>query len=174
MSEPDTYYLYKLYPLQDIVLSNMTDIKSKFYLTDGTTVSRFMLHHRYSDDLDFFLNSDNDFPKEAERVVIRLNETFKKKSEVTYRSLTFYRIIIKSDEIGLKLDLVNDVSYHSGGFFENDRYHKIDNERNILSNKVTALQRNAPKDVADILYLSFKYNFNWMDIIEDAKKKIPG
>lgn len=48
---------------------------------------------------------------------------------------------------------------------------RTDTPGNILSNKVTALSRLAAKDVADIVYLSLKYSFNWPDIISDASEK---
>ena len=171
MSEQGTFYIHKLYPLQDQVLSLFTNLKSRFYLTGGTAISRFMLNHRYSDDLDFFLNNDKEFTVEAERAISKLGELFNSGINVTYKSSSFYRATINSQDISLKLDFVNDVGFHSGEFLQNDKYHKIDNEKNILSNKLSALQRGAAKDVADILYLSFQYEFNWMDIIEDAKKK---
>jgi hypothetical protein len=41
----------------------------------------------------------------------------------------------------------------------------------VLSNKVTALSRNAAKDFIDILFLSFKYSFNWEVIMDEAKQK---
>lgn len=171
MSEQDAFYIHKLYPLQDQVLSLFTNLQSRFYLTGGTAISRFSLNHRYSDDLDFFLNNDSEFTAEAERAISGLAGLFKSGINVTYKSSSFYRMVIDSENTSLKLDFVNDVGFHSGEFLHNNNYHKIDNEKNILSNKLSALQRGAPKDVADILYISFQYEFNWMDIIEDAKKK---
>jgi len=52
-----------------------------------------------------------------------------------------------------------------------DFFGKVDNWRNILSNKLCALSRMEPKDYADILFISQKYNFNWEEIIQEAKKK---
>ena len=48
---------------------------------------------------------------------------------------------------------------------------KIDNWRNILSNKICALSRMEAKDYADILFIAKQYAFNWEDIITDAKEK---
>lgn len=171
MSEQDEFYIHKLYPLQDQVLALFTSLQCRFYLTGGTAISRFMLNHRYSDDLDFFLNNDSEFIAEAERAINDLAGLFKSDLNVTYRSSSFYRAIVHSQNIPLKLDFVNNAGYLSGEFLQNNKYHKIDNEKNILSNKLSALQRNAAKDVADILYISFRYAFNWRDIIEDAKRK---
>ena len=118
----------------------------------------------YSDDLDFFLNSDSEFTAEAKKAVSGLAELFKPGIDVTYKSPSFYRATINSQDISLKLDFINDVEFHSREFLHNNNYHKIDNERNILSNRLSALQRGAAKDVADILYISFQYEFNWMDL----------
>lgn len=170
MSEQEKFYTLKLYPLQDEVLSSLKNLQSRFYLTGGTAVSRFMFQHRYSDDLDFFLNNDDQFTAEAEKAIGSL-EGLDAEVNVTYKSSSFFRAIINSQDVSLKLDFVNDVGFHSGGFVSNEYYHRIDNERNIISNKLSALQRNAGKDVADVLYISFHCGFNWKDIIEDAKRK---
>ena len=53
---PDNYYSDKLYPFQDEVLGAIQSLKSGFYLTGGTALGRCYLNHRYSDDLDFFVN----------------------------------------------------------------------------------------------------------------------
>ena len=57
----EEYYLNKLYPLQDRVLRIIETQNQGFYLTGGTALSRFYLNHRYSDDLDFFVNNIDDF-----------------------------------------------------------------------------------------------------------------
>ena len=62
----ETQYLDKLYPLQDKVMKIFSDEKVKHYLTGGTVLSRFHFQHRYSDDLDFFMNMDIGFAKESD------------------------------------------------------------------------------------------------------------
>ncbi len=59
------YYEKQLYPLQDKALEVITKANTGFYLTGGTALSRAYLHHRYSDDLDFFVNQKEDFEKET-------------------------------------------------------------------------------------------------------------
>ena len=51
----------ELYKLQDKVFEALKGNYGSLYLTGGTALSRFYLHHRYSDDLDFFVNSDPSF-----------------------------------------------------------------------------------------------------------------
>lgn len=49
---------------------------SPFYLTGGTTLSRGYYNHRFSDDLDYFLNGHPDFPVVAERCIKNLSMRF--------------------------------------------------------------------------------------------------
>ena len=51
-------------------------------------------------------------------------------------------------------------------FFENRLWAKYS-----LSNKITALGRGEGKDLADIVWLSKKYSFNWIEIIDQASNK---
>lgn len=53
--------------LQDIVLETLSNADTEFYLTGGTAASRGYLHHRFSDDLDFFVNDDKRFALWADR-----------------------------------------------------------------------------------------------------------
>lgn len=59
----NSYYTDTLYPLQDKVLKIIDALGTPFYLTGGTALSRCYLHHRYSDDLDFFVNNEPKFVK---------------------------------------------------------------------------------------------------------------
>ncbi len=52
------FYFYSLYPLQDHVLHVLSELDIGFYLSGGTAASRGYLHHRFSDDLDLFVNDD--------------------------------------------------------------------------------------------------------------------
>ena len=50
----NTEFYDALYSFQDAVLETVFEEPLGFYLTGGTALGRFYLHHRYSDDLDFF------------------------------------------------------------------------------------------------------------------------
>ena len=164
----EEYYIHKLYPLQDIAIKIMGSIDTKFYLTGGTALSRFYLNHRYSEDLDFFTNRDTDFKKSADIFIRKLNEVFSNVNVTLYGN-DFLRMLIDYNTTQLKVELINDVGYHYNGFLDNGC--KIDNWQNILSNKISAISRNAAKDYADIIFLSLKYSFNWIEIFEQAKAK---
>ncbi len=141
-----------------------------FYLTGGTALGRFYLNHRLSDDLDFFVNQAADFKKQAERSVAAIRKSGLQ-IEIGTASDSFLRIAVLRDEISMKIDFVNDVIYHYGGFEAADFFPKIDSWRNILSNKLCAISRSEPKDIADLLFIAKNFSFEWPEIIEEAKNK---
>ena len=63
-----TYFFDRLYPFQDAVLREMAALDTGFYLTGGTAASRGYLGHRFSDDLDFFVNDAPLFSLWSDRV----------------------------------------------------------------------------------------------------------
>ena len=146
------------------------DQKVDFYLTGGTALSRCYLNHRYSDDLDFFVNEAPDFKKQTEKVVTAIRKGGMQVGIGT-ASESFLRITVLKDEVSLKIDFVNDVIHHYGNFEAAYFFHKIDSWRNILSNKLRAVSRLEPKDIADLLFIAKKFAFEWPDIMEEAKNK---
>lgn len=164
------FYKDLLYPLQDRVLNQVAVSGTSFYMTGGTVLGRFLLNHRYSDDLDFFLNAATDFREQIEKLIEFLNLTFR---DIRMNNLqdSFARYYIVENDLQLKLEFVNDVKFRVGIPIRKEDGLQIDTWDNILSNKLTALSRTAPKDYADVLFLSLKYKFNWKTIIDHAKQK---
>jgi hypothetical protein len=78
------------------------------------------------------------------------------------------------EQIELKLDVVNDIAAHYGGFEQHAILGRIDSWQNILSNKLSALFRFEAKDVADIWVIAKHRCFHWMAILEEAKTKEAG
>jgi hypothetical protein len=165
----DKYYTDRLYPLQDRVLKEIEKSNTFLYLTGGTVVSRFYLHHRYSDDLDLFSNQHKDFEKEIDRVTQHLKKSFQVDLQV--KDVAYGRAFIKEDDLLLKIDYVNDVGFHAGEVINSPLFARTDNWKNILSNKVTALAREEGKDAADIIFMCLHYPFKWEHIINEAKNK---
>ncbi|NLV20085.1 MAG: nucleotidyl transferase AbiEii/AbiGii toxin family protein [Bacteroidetes bacterium] len=67
----------KLYLLQDKFLKWWADLGLPFYLTGGTALGRFYLNHRYSEDLDFFVNDDPLFLKYIQRIKDEVEKYFR-------------------------------------------------------------------------------------------------
>src|SRR6266542_603948 len=66
-------FLEHLYPMQDRALARIAALETGFYLSGGTAASRGYLHHRFSDDLDLFVNDDDRFALWAQRVIQALD-----------------------------------------------------------------------------------------------------
>lgn len=58
----------RLYQFQDVVLNLVGQSNTTFYLTGGTALSRCYFHHRYSDDLDLFLDFSPDYEKQSRTI----------------------------------------------------------------------------------------------------------
>jgi len=182
MNSYEKYYLEDLYPLQDGVMSIIQKLNTPFFLTGGTALSRHYFNHRYSDDLDLFVNSYNEFSVLVDKVLLSLESPeFQKAFHIEKESIkkfeNYAQIFIndvQNQEIKLKIDFVNDISIHFGDFENNRQLGSIDSWRNILSNKLTALFRFEPKDIADIWVISSNKKFNWKEIINEAKSKEAG
>ena len=71
---PERKFYNNLYGVQDDLMKMVQDQEVDFYLTGGTALSRCYLNHRYSDDLDFFVNEAPDFKKQTERVVTAIRK----------------------------------------------------------------------------------------------------
>jgi len=161
----------KLYLLQDKFLSWWLSLDLPFYLTGGTALGRFYLNHRFSEDLDFFINADTRYQHYIAELKNKITSRFTVSIQQSLFAEDFTRFFITEDDSFLKIELVNDVSYYSG----NPAIYQfgiIDTPLNILSNKLTAIiGRDEPKDIFDIIHLSLNYSFNWPDIFEHAKQK---
>ncbi len=158
-----------LYPLQDQVIPLFRD--TPFYLTGGTALSRGYFQHRYSDDLDYFLNDHSDFSRLVERQVAKLAAVFKD-THIALRGDNFARLFVSPER--MKIERINDVPAHIGALVSHPALGVIDSKENILANKITALiDRSLPKDVAD-LYTLLKDGLSIKKALLDADSKAAG
>lgn len=165
------FYNNNLYPIQDQVLHIAEQINTKFYLTGGTALSRAWLQHRYSDDLDFFLNNDPAFSEEVNKMLHGLTDHFGNKLQRLIDTSAFHRWVITDNETQLKVEFINDVAFRRGTPVKTPLFFQTDTVENIASNKISALSRNEPKDIADLLFIEKRYTPGWPAIVEDAKQK---
>ena len=161
----------KLYQTQDKILLALKPVLSSFYLTGDTALGRFYLNHRFSEDLDFFLNKSNTFRssvKNIEKVLVNKFSLLKHES-IVYDD--FVRYYIEDEEMVLKIEFVNDIAYRCvvPNIYQ---YGFIDIPFNLLTNKLTAIVgHDEPKDVFDIYSLAQHYMFNWLEVFDEAKNK---
>jgi hypothetical protein len=170
-----SFYFDVLYPLQNDVLQVINLLETGFYLTGGTASSRGYLHHRFSDDLDLFVNDDPQFILWAERIIQSLNQTSGWSCQVLNRDERFVRLSLNHENIQLKIELVNDVPAHVGVIENHSILGRLDSKENILANKITALlSREEPKDLADIWGFCCQLGISIDAAIHDARSKAAG
>ena len=174
---PSQYYEKNLYPLQDGVLNTLNQSGTDFFLTGGTALSRAYYNHRYSDDLDFFLNNSQTYDEQLDKIFALLRENgfvWDIKNEFS-RVKDFTTLKVKKDsDYSLKLDFVNDKVPLFGEIKKTDLFYRTDSIRNILSNKLSALFRYAAKDIADIWEIARHEKINWFLLINETRQKEAG
>ncbi|MBE7468580.1 MAG: hypothetical protein DPW09_23065 [Anaerolineae bacterium] len=170
------FYLNVFYPFQDEVLRILNEeIETGFYLTGGTAASRGYLNHRFSDDLDFFINDDNRFGLWSERVIQKLSQQRNWRCDVLQKEERFVRLNLAQGDIFLKIEFINDVPARVGDPWSHPILGRLDSAENILANKLTALLgREEPKDLADVWGFCSQMNLSLTAAIEDAQSKAAG
>lgn len=164
------------------MLSLVKKSETPFFLTGGTALSRYYFHHRFSEDLDLFVNDDPCFSMYVKTILSLLKDRdLQPHLTIDLKDITlgdtYTRLVIhdkNNPEIELQIDMINDIAPQYGNFEYDSILGKIDNWRNILSNKLTALFRSEPKDVADIWIIAKNKKFQWKDIVMEAKSKEVG
>lgn len=173
MANNSAFYFDILYPFQDRAIQAINRADTGFYLTGGTAASRGYLQHRFSDDLDYFVNDDNRFGLWVERIIQSLNKEWK--CEVMMKEERFARLNLVQKDLSLKIEMINDVPVRVGDIQNHPILGRLDSAENILANKVTALlDREEPKDLADIWGFCCQKNLSLQAAITDAQSKAAG
>ena len=159
-----------LTPEQEFVFEKIAKDKylsKRFYLTSGTALSAFYLHHRLSEDLDFF--SETQF---SNNYIIKfmgsISSNLKAKSKFTQIEETRIFELKTKDKI-LKIDF----NYYPFKRIKQGKKLKgveIDSLFDIATNKLLLLnQRTDIKDFVDSYFLLKKYTV-W-DLMTGVQKK---
>jgi hypothetical protein len=170
-----TFYFETLYPFQDRVLQVLSRLETGFYLSGGTAASRGYLDHRFSDDLDLFVDDDDRFGLWAARVIQGLSQQGQWRCEVSLQEERFVRLTLFEGENLLKIELINDVPARVGQIRQHPILGRLDSPENILANKITALMdREEPKDLADVWGFCCQMNLSLADALVGAQSKAAG
>jgi predicted nucleotidyltransferase component of viral defense system len=173
MSNPSSFYFDVLYPLQDRVIQVINQADTDFYLSGGTAASRGYLQHRFSDDLDYFVNDDLRFGLWVERIIQALNREWT--CEVLMKEERFARLNLLQGNMMLKIEMINDVPARVGEVESHSVLGRLDSAENILANKVAAiLSREEPKDLADVWGFCRLKNLSLHEAITGAQGKAVG
>jgi predicted nucleotidyltransferase component of viral defense system len=163
----------KLEPIQQRVLQVIAEsqLTKLFYLTGGTTLSSFYLHHRYSEDLDFF--SETEFDP-------TIVTTFFKSQQSTIKYQTFdiqtsfNRFLVFLSLPGKKV-LKTEFTYYPFPRIERKGCYQqleIDSLIDIGTNKLfTIAQQPRSRDFIDLYYILKSATFTLPDLYRHAKIK---
>lgn len=146
------------------------EICRAFYLTGGTALAEFYLHHRLSEDLDFF--SENEFDPQAISAFFAKNKKKLDFKEIDFQRsfnrnlffVDFGRDVVKTEFTYFPFVPVGECL--SAGDL------RIDSALDIAVNKIfTIYQKPRSRDFIDIYCLRRKFEFEMEDLIKKARIK---
>lgn len=141
---------------------------ANFYLTGGTALAAYYLHHRLSDDLDFFSFDEGDrifLHVFAERIKTEVSAEDVRYERLYDRNQYFFRV--GQDDLKVEFSRYPFKQLEKSGLVNR---LKIDSFRDIAANKLMALlDRFDPKDFVDLFFILKKAKL--ADIRKDAELK---
>jgi len=143
-------------------------VTRKYFLTGGTALSVFYLHHRRSNDLDFFTLQETNLGQTD----FLLKTTWRHEYVRTRASTNFLSLLLKDVKVEFVIDRLSNDEERDACTIESHEL-RIDTPRNIISNKLCALaSRMEPKDYIDYYALYNALHIASLDdLLEEAKKK---
>lgn len=168
-----TFYMERLYPLQNRILNVINELCPSLYLTGGTALSRFYFTHRYSDDLELFANDESSFSSIVEKAVagIMTIEGVSLQKMESGVGDGYVRIEVAEGDISLTIDFVNGIVYRLGKPERREGF-TVDTLSNIFTNKISAIiGRDELKDIVDVREICRSCLFKWDRVIEVSQEK---
>lgn len=142
-------------------LSRIDDLSREFFLTGGTALSVFYLHHRSSEDIDFFSTKSRNLASIDEKV----RRLFEDDVTLIQSSPDSYFYLIRDVKVDLIFDPLSFDQSRPTAYLETGKKILIDTLDNISSNKLSAVvSRYEAKDIVDFYFISER-------VWRDAKKE---
>lgn len=147
-----------------------TDTGQLFFLTGGTALAAYHLHHRLSVDLDLFTLDDLTL-RESNVLIPQLAADLGCRIGRARRTEHFRQFLLEPEAgESLQIDLVRDFGPQYGEHIERGDI-VVDSLENIGVNKLTAiLGRTEPKDFVD-LYFILHAGYDFDDLLAKAQEK---
>ncbi len=161
----------EIFPIQKKVLElfKETPLKEKFYWTGGTLLSFFYLHHRQSNDLDFF--TEKPFNRnQVIKFINLLGKKLKLKHIEEKKIFDRYNFFLHNKK-KLRIEFA---LYEHPALLPRKKWSGIfiDSLDDIAANKTMAFfDRNDPKDLYDIYFLLTKKKYSVKKLLKLTKKK---
>lgn len=145
--ENKAYYLSETQ--REVLLQLLTEptIEQNFFLTGGTALAVFYLHHRVSNDLDLFsLN-----PVNLADLNFWIKQTWPRENMIIKENPTFLSCLLRGTKVDVVIDPFSVDEERPSVTFENGHLLHIDTIQSIVSNKLCAcVSRTEPKDYVDL------------------------
>jgi len=125
-------------------------IEEFFFLTGGTALSVFYLHHRVSEDLDFFTVHSLALAE----IDFWIRRMWPQNSVKIKESTNFLAYLINEIKVEFVIDPLSNKEDREKILLENGHYLLVDTIDNIFSNKFcTIASRTEPKDFIDFYFI---------------------
>ena len=150
---------------QQEVLSRISEldvISKNFFMTGGTTLAVFYLHHRLSEDIDLFSIHYNDLNP----IDVALGRIFRNDLATMQSSSGFSSYLIKGVKVDIVFDPLSIPVERPAVHLKTGNIIVVDTMGNIASNKLSAVvSRTEAKDMIDLYFIASTV---WAD---DKKEK---
>lgn len=146
--------------------------RTHYYLTGGTPLAAFYLHHRYSEDLDFFTEDKEVDIRAVQQLMHRAKEKcgFKKISYAKYYGL--YTFFLEYPQ-GTKLKV--DFNYYPFKRIEagETQYNfAVDSLKDIAVNKIQSIAtRTNARDFIDLFFICKEKKYDIEELLKLARNK---
>ncbi|GFP32767.1 hypothetical protein HKBW3S42_01073, partial [Candidatus Hakubella thermalkaliphila] len=153
--------------LQQEIINTLNGLEEskELYFTGGSALSAYYLHHRLSEDLDFFTPAEDMIQLISRKLLQSLEKKGIKKS--------FVEMITSRGSESMKIQIALDSPYRLERTKEIDGV-RVDSLIDIAAGKLLALfGRAAERDFVDIYFLIKEGYFNLDELIKKASEKDP-
>ncbi len=147
-------------------------VASRYYLTGGTPLAAFYLHHRYSEDLDFFIEAQEVNLLSVQRVIKAAKQTFAIRN-VSYENFQGLHTFFLDFPDGETLKV--DFNYYPFPRIEKGRKEfgmAVDSLLDIAVNKIQSIgTRTKARDFIDVYFIVKEAGLLVSDLILTARNK---
>lgn len=152
-----------------VALVNQKILQDNFFLTSGTALAVFYLHHRRSNDLDFFTLKPTDLGEIDFILKTKWKNSFTKIKE----SSNFLSVLIQDVKVDFVIDPLSFEEEREKYFLTSNDFLLVDTAHNIVTNKFcTIASRMEPKDFIDFYFINRKLKISSLEkLYEEARKK---
>lgn len=133
----------------------------QFYLTGGTALAEFYIHHRYSYDLDFFTNEKELILPFSFALEKNFSEKFDVKIIRRFETFANFMVAGKNKKDSVKLDLAFDSPFHFQQPVPSNLEINVNSYNDIIVDKLLAFFGRAEmRDAIDVYFISQKENID--------------